>query len=47
MVGVAAVGPLLYFTFPAGDPAQRALFTDLYVYALPVPAGLVGAAPIL
>jgi hypothetical protein len=41
MVAGAAVGPLLYVTYEAGDPAQRLMFTDLYWYVLPLPSGVV------
>lgn len=49
LVAGAAAGPLLYVTHEAGDPAQREMFTNLYWYALPVPAGavLVGAMALL
>lgn len=39
MVAGAAVGPLLYVTYDAGDPAQRLMFTDLYWFVLPLPTG--------
>lgn len=41
LVAGAAAGPLLYLTHDAGDPAQREMFTNLYWYALPVPAAVV------
>jgi hypothetical protein len=41
MVAGAAVGPLLYVTHEAGDPAQRLMFTDLYWYVLPLPTTVV------
>ncbi|MDG2244257.1 MAG: cbb3-type cytochrome c oxidase subunit I [Rhodospirillaceae bacterium] len=41
MVAGAAVGPLFYLSFPADDPSQVNAFTDLYWYALPLPAGVV------
>ncbi len=47
MVAAAAVGPLLYLTFEAGDPAQRQAFTDLYRFALPLPAGFVGVCVLM
>ncbi|MBL8644237.1 MAG: cbb3-type cytochrome c oxidase subunit I [Rhodospirillaceae bacterium] len=43
MVAGAAVGPLLYVTYSAGDPAQRLMFTDLYWYVLPVPTTVIVA----
>ncbi|MDX2145376.1 MAG: cbb3-type cytochrome c oxidase subunit I [Rhodospirillaceae bacterium] len=41
MVAGAAMGPLLYMTHDAGDPAQRLMFTDLYWYVLPLPTAVV------
>jgi cytochrome c oxidase subunit I len=41
MVGGAAMGPLLYITYDAGDPAQRQMFTDLYWFVLPLPTTVV------
>jgi hypothetical protein len=41
MVAGAAVGPLLYVTYQAGDPAQRLMFTDLYWYVLPIPTTVI------
>jgi len=40
LVAGAAVGPLLYVTYPGG-PVQRAMFTSLYWYALPLPTAVV------
>lgn len=40
MVGGAAIGPLLYLSYPADDAAQVNAFTDMYWYALPVPVGI-------
>lgn len=40
MVAGAAIGPLLYLSFPADDPAQVTAFTDLYWYVLPFPTGI-------
>jgi heme/copper-type cytochrome/quinol oxidase subunit 1 len=44
MVAGAAAGPLLYLTYPGGDPTQRVLFTNLYWYALPVPSAVIGVS---
>ena len=41
MVAGAAIGPLIYISFPADDPAQVTAFTGLYWYALPWPVGIV------
>lgn len=41
LVAGAAIGPLLYLSFPADDPAQVTAFTDLFWYVLPFPTGLV------
>ena len=41
LVAGAAAGPLLYLSFGGGSPAVRMTFTDLYWYALPLPAGVV------
>ncbi len=41
LVAGATAGPLLYLTYDGGSPAMRMTFTDLYWYALPVPAGVV------
>ena len=41
MVGGAAIGPLLYVTYEAGDPAQRQMFTELYWYVLPLPTTVI------
>lgn len=40
-VAGAAIGPMLYLSFPADDPAQVTAFTGLYWYVLPWPTGLV------
>lgn len=40
-VAGAAIGPLLYLSYPAGDPAQVTAFTGLYWYVLPVPTTVV------
>lgn len=40
MVAGAAIGPLLYLSFPADDAAQVNAFTDLYWYVLPLPMGV-------
>lgn len=40
MVGGAAIGPLLYLSYPADDAAQVNAFTDLYWYVLPLPVGV-------
>jgi hypothetical protein len=44
LVAGAAIGPLLYLGYQGGDPAQRAAFTALYRYALPVPAVVIGVS---
>lgn len=41
LVGGAAIGPLLYLSFSADDPAQVTAFTDLFWYVLPLPTGIV------
>lgn len=41
LLASAAVGPLLYATHDAGDPAQRIMFTNLYWFALPLPTAIV------
>lgn len=41
MVAGAAIGPLLYISFPADDAAQVNAFTDLFWYVLPGPMGIV------
>ena len=41
LVAGAAAGPLLYLTYPGGSPSMRVTFTNLYWFALPVPAGVV------
>jgi len=41
MVAGAAMGPLLYLTYSAGDPAQRLMFTHLYWYVLPLPTTVI------
>lgn len=41
LVAGAAIGPLLYLSFPADDPAQVTAFTDLFWYVLPFPTGIV------
>ena len=41
LVAGAAAGPLLYLTYPGGSPAMRMTFTNLYWFALPVPAGVI------
>ena len=41
MVAGAAIGPLLYLSFPADDPAQVTAFTGLYWYVLPLPVAVV------
>lgn len=40
IVGGAAIGPLIYLSFPADDAAQVNAFTDLYWYVLPLPMGV-------
>ncbi len=37
----AAAGPLLYLTFDGGSPTMRMVFTDLYWFALPLPAAII------
>ncbi|MDX2225166.1 MAG: cbb3-type cytochrome c oxidase subunit I [Rhodospirillaceae bacterium] len=41
LVAGSAVGPLLYLTFDAGDPAQREMFTNLFWFVLPLPTAVV------
>ncbi len=41
MVAGAAIGPLLYISYAANDPAQVTAFTDLYWYVLPWPVAAV------
>lgn len=41
LVAGAAIGPLLYLSFPADDPAQVTAFTGLFWYVLPLPTGIV------
>jgi len=41
LVAGAAVGPLLYLTHAAVSPEMRAGFTNLYWFALPLPAAVV------
>lgn len=41
LVAGAAMGPLLYLTHEAASPELRADFTNLYRFALPIPAALM------
>jgi hypothetical protein len=47
LVAGTAIGPLLYATFPPGDPAQRLAFTALYRYVMPLPTAIVCVSVIM